>query len=737
MIGTLALATFAALLAPGPAAPPEGVVYGEAPTGAAAGYVVLLDQQPGIQSAGQAQAAVAAAAADLAGRFGGEVQEQFSAAVHGFAIDGLDEADARRLAAAAGVARVERNILLHATATQADAPWSLGRIDDRSGTDTVYTYPNTASHVTAYSVDSGIRVAHTQFGGRASYGRNFVDRATNPNPIPANAGNSNDPANANDCDGHGTHVASTIGGTTYGVAKGINLVAVRVLDCGGDGYLSEVVAGVDWVTAHAARPAVVNMSLGGEKTEILAAAVRRSINSGLTWTVAAGNGDADDNPLNACDNSPGDVAEAIVVGASSSSDHPVRWSDYGPCVDLFAPGEGILSAWNTDNSATRRLDGTSMASPHVAGAAALILEAHPDYSPQLVRAALVQSSTVGALDMSTYPAYAAASTANRLLYVRQADPPRPGSRTVSLFNPRFGTTEVYARTTGGSLAYAYRSGEWSGWTDLGGTTQADPAVLHNPRFGTTEVYARLANGHVAYRYFYNGWADWIDLGGDGTGTPAVLYNPRFGTTEVYARLASGNLAYRYFLNGWSSWIDLGGPAAADPAVLYNPRFGTTEVYAKVGATLAYRYYLNGWAGWINLGGTVEGTPGVLYNPRYGTTEAYTRAADGTLKYRYYLSGWSSWVDLGGSVDSDPGVVYNRTSGTTEVYVHTPADELRYIYYLGGWSGWNTLGGAMAGSPSVLYNPSFGTTEAYTAGRDGHAYYTFYAGGWSGLLDLTA
>ncbi|WP_432987673.1 S8 family serine peptidase [Dactylosporangium sp. CA-233914] len=740
-VGTLAVAVLAALAPglPANAAPPMGVVHNEAQTGESNGYVIMLKDPPGAQSAGQAKAAVADAAEQISQKYGGEVREQYSSAVRGFAIDNIDDTAAKQIAAVSNVARVEKNIMLHTTATQSSPPWGLDRIDNHANNhDASYTAPNAAPDVTAYVVDSGIRISHNDFGGRASYGHNFVDRVTNYYYNPANGANSNDPNNADDCDGHGTHVAGTIGGTSYGVAKQISLVAVRVLDCSGNGFLSEIVGGVDWVTAHAQHPAVVNMSLGSDSTTIiLDAAVKRSIGSGVTWSVAAGNGDENGNPTNACDNSPGDVTEAIVVGASTYDDRPAYWSDYGPCLDLYAPGVGITSDWIGSDSATKSLEGTSMAAPHVAGAAALILQTHQGYSPAQIRNALVQGSTVGALDMNYYPEYARAGSPNRVLFVRQSDPPRPDGRTQSLFNPRFGTTEVYARSAGSDhLIYAYWSGDWSDWTDLGGTLVGDPAVLYNPRFGTTEVYARLSNNHLAYRYFSYGWSDWIDLGGSLAGSPGVIYNPTFGTTEVYVRTTTNSLAYVYYSGGWSGWNDLGGTLTSDPGVLYNPKYGTTEAYVNTASGLAYQYYLGGWSNWIGLGGTVSGSPAVLYNPKYGTTEVYMRTAGGALTYVYYLGGWSSWIGLGGSLDQDPGVVYNRSSGTTEVYVHTPGDELQYVYYLGGWSGWNNLGGANDGSPSVLYNPRFGTTEAYVLGQDGHAYYKYYAGGWSDYIDLS-
>jgi subtilisin family serine protease len=393
MIGALMVAALVAV-PPVHAAPPDGVVFGRAPAGESSGYVVMLEEPPGAQSAGQAQAFVADAAQKLAQRYGGEVGEQFSTALRGFALDGIGDAQARQLAAAPGVARVERNVLLRKTGSQDAPPWGLDRIDGRAAArDNTFTYPNSAPAVTAYVVDSGIFVSHSDFGDRATYGHNFVDRVANYYPNPANdAGNSNDPGNANDCDGHGTHVAGTVGGTRYGVAKDVRLVAVRVLDCSGNGYLSEVVAGIDWVTANAQHPAVVNMSLGSAQINVvLDAALRRSIASGLTWSVAAGNGDADENPLNACDNSPGDVAEAIVVGAATVEDRPVRWSDYGPCVDLYAPGAGITSDWIGTDTATRSLDGTSMAAPHVAGFAAL-LHSRGVISPQAKEAVIIATA---------------------------------------------------------------------------------------------------------------------------------------------------------------------------------------------------------------------------------------------------------------------------------------------------------------------------------------------------------
>lgn len=316
------------------------------------------------------------AADETIGRLaGGQVLHRYTAALNGFAAE-LPEQAIQGLLHNPNVAYIEVDqvVTIDADTTQTGATWGLDRIDQRGlPLSTTYTYNYTGAGVTAYIIDTGINSNHNEFTGRILPGYDAVDGGA-----------------PDDCNGHGTHVAGTVGGQIYGVAKGVNLVAVRVLNCSGSGTTTGVIAGVDWVTKYHAANSVANMSLGGGLSTALDTAVNNSINAGVTYAVAAGNSNRD-----ACKFSPARVPAAITVGATTSTDARASYSNYGACLDIFAPGSSITSAWIDSDDDTHTISGTSMATPHVAGAAALYKQANPGATPLQVRNALVGGATVG------------------------------------------------------------------------------------------------------------------------------------------------------------------------------------------------------------------------------------------------------------------------------------------------------------------------------------------------------
>jgi subtilisin family serine protease len=365
--------------------PAQGTVYGLNAEGAVAGsYIVLLDEKT---TSGDKK--------DLAQEYGGKVSRSYGAAVDGFAASSLTETEAKRLAADPAVSTVVANRTLHTTAIQDNPPsWGLDRIDqaDTAG-DSKYAYPDNAGEgVTAYVIDTGVRVTHQDFEGRASHGYDAID----------------DDNTADDGNGHGTHVAATIAGAAHGVAKKANVVAVRVLDDNGSGTTEQVIAGIDWVTQNHEGPSVANMSLGGGADPALDAAVAKAIASGVTFAVAAGNESTD-----AGQGSPARVPEAITVASSTEDDAQSDFSNFGQIVDIYAPGSDITSAWNDSDTGTETISGTSMASPHVAGAAAVYLAGHPDAAPAAVATALTGAATADKISN------AGSGTPNKLLKVTE------------------------------------------------------------------------------------------------------------------------------------------------------------------------------------------------------------------------------------------------------------------------------------------------------------------------------
>jgi subtilisin family serine protease len=324
------------------------------------------------------------AEAASARKAGGTVLAEWEHALRGYAVRVPESRVLSALRSSPNVDYVEPNGIVHAVGTQSCAPyttcgWGLDRIDQVSSTlDGSYTFPtNTGGNVHAYIIDTGVRTTHTQFQGRATWGIDAID------------------GSKVDCNGHGTHVGSTVAGKDYGVAKGAQVVAVRVLDCGGSGSFAQVITGINWVTANRILPAVANMSLGATGTNAgMETAVKNSIAAGVTYAIAAGNSSS-----NACNFTPARVPEAITVGATGNFstgavpptpvDGRASFSNFGTCLDIFAPGVNIKAGWSTSDNATNIISGTSMATPHVAGAAVLVLAKHGNLAPALVRDSLV------------------------------------------------------------------------------------------------------------------------------------------------------------------------------------------------------------------------------------------------------------------------------------------------------------------------------------------------------------
>ncbi|MBA0125346.1 S8 family peptidase [Haloechinothrix sp. YIM 98757] len=383
-------------------ADPEGQVRGaDNPDAIEGSYIVVFDDSV-------PNAAADETAHSHAQRRNAEVEHTYSAAIRGYAAE-MSERDARQAANDPEVAYVEQNTTVELQQEEQPNPpsWGLDRIDQRDlPLDDVYGYSTTASNVNSYILDTGINYSHNDFEGRAQPGFDAIG----------------DGRNGEDCQGHGTHVAGTVGGSAHGVAKGTNLYSVRVLDCDGRGTNAGVIDGVDWVTENHQGPAVANMSLGGGASTALDDAVRSSVASGVTYAVASGNDNAD-----ACNYSPARVAEALTVNATTSSDSRSSFSNYGTCTDIFAPGSSITSAWIGSDSATNTISGTSMASPHVAGAAALYLADNPSAGPGEVKDALESNATSGVVSNP------GSGSPNRLLYTGSGDggddpdDPEPGT----------------------------------------------------------------------------------------------------------------------------------------------------------------------------------------------------------------------------------------------------------------------------------------------------------------------
>ncbi|WP_144677524.1 S8 family peptidase [Acinetobacter pittii] len=347
-------------------------------------YIVILNKDVGSSNE---------FAQGIAKQHGGRVLQTYDAVLKGFAIylpDVAGTAFVEAMKKNPKVVSVENDTIMKIDATtQSNPDWGLDRIDQKNlPLDSAYSYSQTGSGTTAYIVDTGILSTHQQFPGRVLSGYTAIS----------------DGNGTSDCHGHGTHVAGTVGGSTYGVAKNVSLVPIRILGCDGSGASSNVIAGLDWILKNGKKPAVVNMSLGGEANASLDSAVENLFNNGYVMVVAAGNSNTD-----ACSTSPARVSKAITVAATDSTDTRASYSNYGSCVDIFAPGSQINSSWIGSNTATKVLNGTSMATPHVVGVVAEMLQSTPTTTPQTISTNLLNQASSNVVKNPS-------GSPNRLLY---------------------------------------------------------------------------------------------------------------------------------------------------------------------------------------------------------------------------------------------------------------------------------------------------------------------------------
>ncbi|WPU10482.1 S8 family serine peptidase [Pseudarthrobacter oxydans] len=575
------------------------------------------------------------------------VGKTFSAAVRGAVITATS-GQAAALARSPRISAIAPDAPVSLSETQQSPPWGLDRIDQKalplSGT---FAPPSSGAGVNAYVIDTGVFAAHTDFGGRVTAGWTAVA----------------DGLGSGDCNGHGTHVAGTIAGKAFGVAKAATIVPVRVLDCQGSGYDSDVVAGLDWIASHhaAGTPAVANLSLGSGANSVVDAAVRGVISDGVTTVVAAGN-----TSIDACTRSPARVPEALTVAASDSSDRQAWFSNYGSCVDLYAPGVGILSAGHTSTTATATMNGTSMAAPHVAGAAAVALSQNPGQTPAGISAELTSAAAAGVITG------ASPGTPNRLVNTgREAWLPAPvvAERDFTgdglpdlLARDTSGTLWTYPGTGNGLFGWRIKVGDgWNVMTAISAagdlTGDGKPDLVARDTSGTLWTYPGTGNGLFGWRINVgDGWnvMTAISAAGDltGDGKPDLVARDTSGTLWTYPGTGNGLFGWRINVGpGWNvmTAISAAGDLTGDgkPDLTARDSDGTLWTYPGTGNGL-FGWRINVGPGWnvmtaISAAGdlTGDGKPDLTARDTSGTLWTYPGTGNGVFGWRINVGpGWN-------------------------------------------------------------------------------------------------
>ncbi|MFZ9884301.1 MAG: S8 family serine peptidase, partial [Ilumatobacteraceae bacterium] len=586
---------------------------------------------------------------------GGEVIQAFTQAISGY-VALLSESQIVRLSKDPRVASIEPNQIIEIEGDQANPPsWGLDRIDQRARPlNSLYTYNFGGAGVTAYVIDTGIRADHVEFSGRVTSGFGAIA----------------DGYGSTDCNGHGTHVAGTIGGSTTGVAKSTRLVPIRVLNCRGSGAMSNVISGINWaISDHTAgTPAVANLSLGGSFSTSLNTAIANAVADGIAVVVAAGN-----NNRLACSYSPASAPSAITVGATTSADARASYSNYGSCLDIFAPGSSITSAYHTSSTALRSLSGTSMAAPHVAGAAALLLEADPTMTPAAVGAKLITFATPDVVSSQ------GAGSVNLFLYTKSAwlaptpiAPSTPRDLVVVAGNASAALSWLAPTTDNGSsvtdylIEFSSNSGStWSTFND--GVSTSTSATVTGLTNATTYSFRVKASSSAGTSDASNVVSTTPGIPGEPTSLRPTALNQSVRLTWSAPALNGGSAVTDYIVE-YTTDVNAG-------YTLFDDGVSTSTTATVTGLTNGTSYFFRIKAvnsiGTGQPSGVASGAPWAIVVPSAPIDVRVTN-----IELNQIALSWSAPVSDGGSSVSDYLIEYSSNSGLAWATFADPTSTIR-------------------------------------------------------------